>query len=82
MTKFIIEVNVPAEMAEHYQYLHDFQKHVMYQVKHYNEYTGTAENYNEEISVSKFTKARHQFSDTEDQERYELAYDEVVNGAL
>ena len=82
MTKFIIEVNVPTEMAEDYHYLHDFQKHIMYQVKHYNEYTDTAKTFNQEITVSKFTKTRQHFVDTEDQERYDLAYDEVVNGVL
>ena len=41
-------------MADNFDYLHPFQKHIMYQVKHYNEYAGTVKTFNEEISVNKF----------------------------
>ena len=54
MATFQILVEIPNEMADEFSYLHPFQKHIMYQVKHYNEYADTARTFNEEISVSKF----------------------------
>ena len=54
MATFNIEVEIPNEMADNFDYLHNFQKHIIYQVKHYNEYAGTVKTFNEEISVNKF----------------------------
>jgi hypothetical protein len=56
MTTFNIELNVPQELADNYEYLHSLQKHIMYQIKHYNEYTDTATTFGEEISVSSFDR--------------------------
>ena len=54
MATFKVILEIPNEMADNFYYLHQFQKHIMYQVNHYNEHAGTAKTFNEEIIVSKF----------------------------
>jgi len=54
MATFKVILEIPNEMADNFDYLHPFQKHIMYQVKLYNEYAGTEKTFNEEISVTKF----------------------------
>ena len=56
MTTFNVAINVPKEMSDKYEYLHSLQKHIMYQIKHYNEYTGTASTFGEEVSVNSFDR--------------------------
>ena len=56
MATFNIVLEIPNEMADNFDYLHPFQKHIMYQIKHYNEYTDTATTFGEEISVSSFDR--------------------------
>ena len=54
MATFKIVLEIPNEMADNFDYLHPFQKHIMYQVKDYNEYAGTVKTFDEEICVTKF----------------------------
>ena len=56
MATFNIEVEIPKELAEHFEELHKFQKHIVYQVNHYNDYAQIEKNYNENICVNKFDK--------------------------
>ncbi len=54
MATFNIEVEIPNELADNFDDLHKFQKHIMYQVQHYNTYAAIEATFNEEICVSKF----------------------------
>ena len=54
MATFNIEVQVPNTLADNFDDLHKFQKHIMYQVNHYNEYAKVPEVFGEEIWVNKF----------------------------
>ena len=58
MATFKIELEIPNEMADNFDYLHKFQKHIMYQVQHYNTYTATEATFNEEICVNKFEEIK------------------------
>ena len=56
MATFNIEVEIPDSLAAHFEELHKFQKHIVYQVNHYNDYAQIQKNYDEDICVNKFDK--------------------------
>ena len=58
MATFNIEVKIPDTLADNFDDLHKFQKHIMYQVTHYNEYAKIAEVFDEEIWVNKFEEVQ------------------------
>ena len=56
MATFNIEVEIPNEVASNFEELHAFQKHIVYQVRHYNEYASLETVYGDEIGINKFEK--------------------------
>jgi hypothetical protein len=58
MATFNIVVEIPNELADNFDDLHKFQKHIMYQVQHYNTHAAIEATFNEEICVSKFEETK------------------------